>query len=234
MRKLGRIDEAVPLYEQAFTASAKSLSAQHPDSLASKVSLTKIYFAAGHPDKANLLDNEIISSCNRMWDTEPSQALNTARILNALGLVFWKSKRLDRAIPLLEETLGHARVVLGKHHPETLETLHILANSYSSAGSPEKALPALEDAYALSRVELGSKDRKTLAISISLADIYGLTGQWDNAVRLCEQTLRLHRETAGPEHPNTIAVMHRLAKSYHAVGRREESIQMYKCGASAP
>ena len=54
-KSAGRLDEAIPLYEQVLADSARVLGPDHPQTLASRNNLAAAYKAAGRLDDAKAL-----------------------------------------------------------------------------------------------------------------------------------------------------------------------------------
>ena len=64
--------------------------------------------------------------------------INLARGYQAAG-------KLDRALPLFEETLAMRKAKLGPDHPYTLTSMNFLAAAYQDAGKLDLALPLLRE-----------------------------------------------------------------------------------------
>jgi len=66
--------------------------------------------------------------------------------MNNLALTYLLAGQVEKALPLLEETLKLQRAKLGPDHPDTLTSMHNLAVAYRRAGQVEKALPLWAEA----------------------------------------------------------------------------------------
>jgi tetratricopeptide (TPR) repeat protein len=63
-------------------------------------------------------------------------------------LVYQAAGKLDRALPLFEETLKLTKAKLGADHPDTLISMNNLALVYQTAGKLDRALPLFQEAAA--------------------------------------------------------------------------------------
>ncbi len=83
------------------------------------------------------------------------------------------------------------RKVLGPEHPDTLNAMANLANSYFDAGRKDEALKLREEVLALSRKVLGPEHPDTLGAMRNLAISYLDAGRKDEAIKLREEVLPL-------------------------------------------
>ena len=127
---------------------------------------------------------------------------------------------------LREEVLRIRREKLGSQHPDTLQAMHSLANSYSHSGRMEEALELREEVLRLSREELGAEHPAMLSAMHNLANSYLDSGRIEEALDLSEEVLRLGLEKWGTEHPFTMSAMNNLANSYLDSGRIEEALDL--------
>jgi serine/threonine protein kinase/tetratricopeptide (TPR) repeat protein len=122
--------------------------------------------------------------------------------------------RLDKGLPLLEETLQLMKAKLGPDHPDTLQSMNNLATGYHDAGRLDQALPLYEETLKLNKAKLGQNHPDTLTSMNNLASAYQAAGQLDKALPLLEETLRLTKAKLGPDHPDTLQSMNNLAMGY--------------------
>ena len=71
--------------------------------------------------------------------------------MNNLADGYRAAGKLDRALPLFEETLALRKAKLGPDHPDTLDSMNNLASGYQAAGKLDRALPLFEETLALRR-----------------------------------------------------------------------------------
>ena len=134
-----------------------------------------------------------------------------------------------------EEVLRLRREKLGADHPDTLDTLHNLANSYGQAGRLEEALGMREEVLRLRREKLGTDHLDTLNAMGNLAVSYSKAGRLEEALGMFEEVLRLRREKLGADHPHTLIAMQNIAYILKALGRLPDALSLLrKASAESP
>ncbi|WP_454923893.1 tetratricopeptide repeat protein, partial [Actinomyces oris] len=165
-RKAGRLDEAIPLYEQTLKDRIRILGHHHPDALASRNNLAGAYQEAGRLDEAIPLYEQTLKDNTRILGHHHPDPLLTR---NNLAGAYRKAGRLDEAIPLYEQTLKDFVILLGANHPLTLTTQNNLANAYCDAGRLDEAIPLFEQTLKDRSRTLGPNHPQTLTSRNNLA-----------------------------------------------------------------
>ncbi|HVC93200.1 MAG TPA: tetratricopeptide repeat-containing protein kinase family protein, partial [Pirellulales bacterium] len=154
-----------------------------------------------------------------------TQPLIEARLRMTLGVSFLDLGKADKA----EEQFQKARTLctwhLGPDHPNTLNSMNGLANSYADLGRRAEALALREETLALRKAKLGPDHPDTLGSMSNLANSYAALGRYADAVKLCEQTLPVMKAKI-PDHAFTLNCMNILAISYADVGRQTEALKL--------
>ena len=132
----GRLDEAIPLYEQNLEDRTRILGPHHPDTLTARNNLAYAYHDAGRLNEAIPLHEQNLEDRTRILGPHHPDTL-TAR--NNLANAYHDAGRLNEAIPLHEQTLEDRTRILGPHHPHTLISRDNLADAYRTAGRIEDA-----------------------------------------------------------------------------------------------
>ena len=135
-RDAGRVDEAIPLFEQNFEDRTRILGPRHPDTLTARDNLAGAYHDAGRLDEAIPLFEQNFEDRTRILGPRHPDTL-TAR--DNLAGAYQTAGRLDEAIELFEQNLDDRTRILGPRHPHTLTTRNNLANAYLAAGRSEEA-----------------------------------------------------------------------------------------------
>jgi lipopolysaccharide biosynthesis regulator YciM len=151
---------------------------------------------------------------------------NTLASMNNLAIAYKAAGRLDRAIPLHEQTLELRKSKLGADHPDTLVSMNNLAVAYQDAGRLDRAIPLLEQTLELRKSKLGADHPDTLTSMNNLATAYQAAGRLDRAIPLLEQTLELRKSKLGADHPDTLVSMNSLAVAYQTAGRLDRAIPL--------
>ena len=132
----GRLDEAIPLYEQNLEDRTRILGPHHPRTLTARNNLAYAYQAAGRLNEAIPLYQQNLKDRTRILSPHHPDTLNSR---NNLANAYHDAGRLNEAIPLHEQTLEDRTRILGPHHPHTLISRDNLADAYRTAGRIEDA-----------------------------------------------------------------------------------------------
>ena len=135
-RAAGRLNEAIPLYEQTLNECSRILGPDNPGTLATRNNLAYAYRAAGRLNEAIPLYEQNLEDRTRILGPHHPDTL-TSR--NNLASAYQDAGRLDEAIPLYEQNLEDRTRILGPHHPHTLTSRNNLASAYRTAGRFEDA-----------------------------------------------------------------------------------------------
>ncbi|MGC5172081.1 tetratricopeptide repeat protein [Microbacterium sp. DT81.1] len=145
-----------------------------------------------------------------------------------LASAYQSAGNLDRAIPLLEQTVSDMVRVHGEDDPDTITSRNNLAFAYQSAGDLDRAIPLYEQTLTDRARILGEDNPDTLTSRNNLAGAYQSAGDLTRAIPLHEQTLTDMRRILGDDHPDTLASRNNLAGAYRAVGNLTRAIPIYK------
>ena len=111
-----------------------------------------------------------------------------------LAVAFWRSKQLDKSLPLFEDVFKRREAVLGRRHPDTLLTAANLGVNYRDAGRLNEAIPLLEEAYK------GSRRNPKLRVAIpDLFDCYVRAEKTVEAINLAKGAVAEGRKIVEPE-----------------------------------
>jgi tetratricopeptide (TPR) repeat protein len=136
--------------------------------------------------------------------------------------------RYDEARKLHRETLEIRRRVLGQDHPDTLTSMHNLANAYSSQGRHDEAEKLCRETLEIRRRVLGQDHPDTLFSMHDLANTYYRQGRYDEAEKLHRETLEILQRVLGQDHPDTLWSMYNLANAYYSQGRYDEAEKLHR------
>ena len=128
--------------------------------------------------------------------------------MNNLASGYQAAGQLDRALPLLEETLALQKAKLGPDHPDTLTSMNNLAIGYQAAGQLDRALPLFEETLALQKAKLGPDHPDTLdSLEQPSPTAWLNSGQLDRAWRSVDEVHRARDERPRANgHPATFTV----------------------------
>ena len=149
-----------------------------------------------------------------------------AKLQATLGNTYRALGIYREAIGLQEKVLAYRRSQLGSEHPNTLDAMHELAQSYDDATRWQEALDLREQIIAVRQMQLGPAHPKTLLAQSHLAWSHNLLKHTQIAVQMETQILDASRRINGPEHPDTILAMSYLGWFYSTGQRYEEALEL--------
>jgi tetratricopeptide (TPR) repeat protein len=114
--------------------------------------------------------------------------------MNFLASGYRSARKLDRALPLFEETLALRKAKLGPDHRETLVTWNSLVSAYQTAGKLDRALPLLRELADLWKRKAGADSLPYAAALASLGLNLLQQEKWSEAETVVREALAI-RET---------------------------------------
>ena len=148
----GKLDLALPLFEETLKLRKAKLGPDHPDTLTSMNNLAGAYQAAGKLDLALPLFEETLKLRKAKLGPDHPDTLTS---MNNLAVAYQAAGKLDLALPLFEQTLKLRKAKLGPDHPDTLTSMNNLAVAYQAAGKLDLAVPLFEETLKLRKAKLG-------------------------------------------------------------------------------
>ncbi|KAJ7700635.1 hypothetical protein B0H16DRAFT_1902900 [Mycena metata] len=142
------------------------------------------------------------------------------------AMIFWEGGRYKQAGKLREEVLEEQKQVLGDHHPDTLLTMHNLANSYSDLGEHQQAKELQGIVLETWKQVLGDNHPDTLCTMGSLANSYSALGEHQQAKELKGIVLEKWKQVLGDNHPDILRTMGSLANSYSDLGEYQKAQEL--------
>ena len=160
----------------------------------------------------------------------------SASIIHLLAGLCLKTNRLDRAIALSEQAFNIRKEKLGGQNAETIESLILLATSYTAQGASfyqAKEYLAAEEAFqkaiSIFREQLGERHIIDMITPLNgLALVYGAQRQIDKTIPLLEEILSIRKEQLGVRNTDTAISMNQLATVYWIYGRHKESENLFR------
>ncbi|KEP45630.1 kinesin light chain [Rhizoctonia solani 123E] len=117
--------------------------------------------------------------------------------------------------------------VLGKDHPNTLDSMNNLACTYTNLGRHEDARSLHSETLDIRKRVLGKDHPDTLASMNNLANTYINLGRHEDARLLHSETLDIRKRVLGKDHPDTLSSMNNLACTYTNLGRHEDARSLH-------
>ena len=221
----GKLDLALPLYEETLKRRQAKLGPDHPGTLQSMNNLALGYEGARKLDLALPLYEETLK--RRTAKLGPDH-IDTLQSMGNLALGYQDAGQRDLALPLFAETLERRKAKVGPDHPFTLVAMNNLAGGYQDAGKLDLALPLYEETLKRRRAKLGPDHTDTLQSMNNLALGYQEAGKLDLALPLYEETLKRRKAKLDADHPDVLQSMNNLAWGYQAAGKLDLALPLYE------
>ena len=148
------------------------------------------------------------------------------RMAANFAIVYSEAGRGQEGLQLTEQEVEANKRTLGEEHPDTLRSIHSLANRYSEAGRGQEGLQLIEQVVEARKRTLGEEHPDTLRSIHNLAIRYSEAGRGQEGLQLIEQVVEANKRTLGKEHPDTLRSIHNLAIRYSEAGRGQEGLQL--------
>ncbi|KAL8831573.1 MAG: hypothetical protein Q9191_000782 [Dirinaria sp. TL-2023a] len=119
---------------------------------------------------------------------------------------------ITEAIDLFEMAIKVRKKILGQEHEETLSSMSMIGQAYSSGGRWTEAEELQVQVLETRKRVLGEEHPNTLISMGNLASTFGNQGRWKEAEELEVQVLG--KRVLGEEHSNTLISMGNLASKF--------------------
>ena len=195
---------------------------------------------ASDPEKAlgrDLKVSDVLANAEKKITTAfPDQPLVEAGVRQALAQCYSSLGQYDVARRHASRSYQLRRDLMGPEQPETLTSMHILANVLWQMGSTDdketqkkvEASKLWEQTLEIRRRILGPEHPDTLMTMGNLGVVLMAQGKLDEARKLDEQTLEIRHRIRGPEHPDTLNAMGNLGAVLMAQGKLDEARKLHE------
>jgi serine/threonine protein kinase len=224
-RALGNYPEAQRQLERSVQLYEANLGADHPDTLASKSSLSYLYGAQANYDLAEPLAREVVKSRTARLEADHPDTLASK---NILAQMYRAQKKYDQAEPLYLQVVQADMAKLGAHHIETLRAKNNLAALYRDQGLFEKAEPLYEEVVQAQTLKLGVDHPDTLISKNGLAVVYKGRKRYEEAEVLLLDVVEARTAKLGADHPDTLTSKNNLALLYQAQNRHDLAEPLFR------
>jgi tetratricopeptide (TPR) repeat protein len=193
--RAGKIDLALPIFEEVLALRKEKLGDGHPDTLTTQSDLAMLYLTAGQIDRSlPLLERTLALQEARLGQSHP----DTLVTLNRLGVGYRDAGRLEKALPVLEQTLALRKAKLRPGHPDTLTSMTNLAEGYQAAGQLGRATQLQEEVSVLWKREAGADSWRYAFALASTGWCLLQEERWAEAESVLREALSL-REAKEPD-----------------------------------
>lgn len=223
--KIGRLDLAIPLAEEALENLKRLLPPGDRELLFSMSQLGTVYISAGKFDEGLSLLEE---ACELQTSNFGRDNPETLSMVVSLAAGYTNAGKFDSALTLLEETIDLQKIKLGSHHPDTLSSMFNLATTYQGSGQLNKALPLLEENYRLRKDKLGLEHPRTLETMGAMGVCLFQLNRFQEAEAVFVELVPLLKRILGDDHVLTSTAIYNLAMQYKAIGKYDLAIPWFE------
>ncbi len=216
------VENEVTQFERALAASEHDSGADHPDTVAARLTLIRAYRVTGRRLESLALARAQADACARSLGAEHAETLASrgelARALTVVG-------RYEEGLELQQQTLADCQRVLGLDHHGTVLAELDLAEASLTPGKvvdPDAFQQALGDA---GRV-LAPDHPDTIYARHLLATACLRIRRRGTAMTLSRQNLAICERTLGTDDPATFACLHALGLCYSQAGRSADGVPL--------
>jgi len=188
--RLGRNDEAEPLFLRALAMREKTLAPDHPDVAQSLSPLGTMYSDEGRLDDAEPLLVRALDIRVKAYGEEHALV---ARSLSDLAGLYRMQGRFAKAQDHARRALAIREKTLGPEHPDVAASLNTLGSIARDEGRLEAAESHYRKALAIHEKALGPEHPETAECMFLLADVLVRRGRRAEAVPLAEHSLEIRR-----------------------------------------
>ena len=185
--------------------------------------IAEIYLELGLPKKALPL----VRQARYLQEKNGAAEEIVLATLNDLGRALDSSGDLQNALRVYDDTLARRQMVLGREHPDTLQSMNNKALCLLDLGETATAIAQLETTLALRRRILG-EHRDVFATQNNLALAYQADGRADEALPLFEECLRFDEKKNGRDHPDTLVSRNNYARAHRATGAYKDALTIFE------
>ena len=205
--KMGRYDEAEPLYRRALAIGEKALGHNHPDVATWLNNLANLLQAQGnYRDAEPLFRRAIAIGEKTLGHNHPE----VATWLNNLAILLQAQGKYDEAEPLFRRAIAIDEKALGPNHPGVATDLNNLASLLYTQGNYRDAEPLFRRALAILEKSLGPKHPNVASGLNNLALLLQAQGNYRDAEPLFRRALAIDEKALGPNHPTTVTIKNNL------------------------
>ncbi len=227
--RLGEAGEAEPHRRRAVELRSIHEGPRAASTLNARANLSTTYMEQGRYADAIATLNDTLGALDASAaDGEEIDEALRVRLVSNLAVAHLQIGDLDRAAPLLAESLEAKRADLGDRDPSTLTSINNLGGLYIALGRPADAEPLYREAAEGRRAVLGEADPRSLTSASGLAWCLTDLGRYDEARELLESVYAIADARLDRAHPVRAQILNSLGNTATKAGRFEEAERWFR------
>jgi tetratricopeptide (TPR) repeat protein len=199
-RREGKLRQALACFEESLALRQRGLGEDHPDTLASKISMAAALRQQGKLDEAQFLEECVVDARERQLGPEH---IDTLAARSNLAITMGQQGRLAEALAVQDAVIDTYMRLLGADHLVTLSAKAARAELLLLRGDTEHARSVQEHVLTARKRLLGAEHVDTLRSKTALAHTLLHMEELDAARSLLEAVLHAHLRRLGPDHPES-------------------------------
>lgn len=212
LQNLGKIKEALLLYEQIFSIRKRTLAEDHSLRLLSQHMVARSYLTDGQAEKSVQLFQEIVNIRKQLLFANGFKPSNTQHLF-AEGY-------------FAKQSVDMPSDILSKNQLDLLSSEHDLADAYIHNDQEEEAIQLLQSTVNIPKSMLPEDHINRRQAEFTLAKAYFEVERIDNAIELLERIVDIEKATLSKEHLDLLYSQHLLAQAYLANDQTDKAVQL--------
>jgi serine/threonine protein kinase len=226
-RHADRFDDAIELLGRALAIIKRKHGADDVRTLEATVYLADLYPKVGRISEAVPMIEDAVGRLRlRLKEDDPALLwpMHDLADMYKEGSIH----RYDDALAIYEQLLKVRTEKLGPDYPDTLLTMHNIANVLVRSGRPDEAIPLMQETIRLRQGKLGPDHPNTIESMRGLATAFRAAGRVREATALELEMFRLLSAKLGSDNPDAVEELLKWAKYCNAHKRYADEIAVYE------
>ena len=224
LRRAGRVDESIAMFERVVADTGRILGEDHPNTPQAQRELAWALRRAGRVDESIAMFERVVADTSRVLGEDHP---NTQRARVWLADALRREGRVDEALTQFERVVADTSRALGEDHPNTQQARVGLAKTLRRAGRVDESIAMIERVVADTSRTLGEDHPDIQRARMDLAETLRQAGHDDESIAMFERVVADTSRTLGEDHPDTRQARRELAEALEwarGPGRSDELI----------
>ncbi len=220
-----RVENYLPLAEEAYRLCKQLLGDSHPDTLRALSMLAVALRIKGDHKQAMELHQLALELRTQALGPDHLDVLSSRY---NIGLIYSATGYYEKALEQYDLVLEGRKKKLGEDHPRTLSIMNSIANTLSSMHRYPEVLTMRTHIYQKQKEIHGEDHLATISALISLANVYSDLGRNEEALPLHRAVYEKRKEILGEDHSHTLRALNNLANTLDDLDRNEEALPLHQ------
>ncbi len=151
-----------------------------------------------------------------------------ARLLNYLGILFWRKGVFDKAMNYYQKSLSIMEKQQRKTNPNVASLLNNMGIVLKDQKEYSKSMKYFDQALAIRKKLLGSKHPEVAHSLNNIGNLYYLQNMYDEANKYYQNSLTLIKQALGPEHLDVAQSLNNLGLVYCKTGQYDQALDYHR------